>query len=445
MNAGDPAGQGLSAATMYPETSFPTASHFDWKDHIFVNDSGGDNTVVTPPALPNNGKVDGVRICSGSDQRVGFGCQPVFTVNANPAFSGAIGAGFGDYMDQHLSIVSPDPRFYSNNPITGLPTLPFYVDFGETNVQGDEAGLRRATLASGATRVYKLTTGGDTLDNKRLPLEVWSGPYKLADVSGPGRVLSDNSADFYHFCIAAVNGECWAASIAGERYANIPYTVIPTVGGAGGLSCGWPGGGGGPPLLDACPFVLGSHQGKFTQYGMQRQDRFGTDSRAITYGLQAVRRSGGNTRVIPSGDWMILPNDIGAPGDAPWNGLSELTILLAKTGAFPPYSSVNRTDFIPLPVPITAKTGATTAVVDYGFDENFHCSSRADGCVANGNATSDPNPYYWGAEAYTGKACASGCTINIPAISGRTVYYRTRWLSGGSTVATGKTQVVAVP
>jgi hypothetical protein len=170
---------------------------------------------------------------------------------------------------------------------------------------------------------------------------------------------------------------------------------------------------------------------------MQRQDRFGNDSRSLTWGLEYSRRSGGNTRVLPSGDWEIISGTAGSRIG---------TMLLAKIGTFPAYSSVNRTDFISVPIQIPSKPGAAAAVIDYGFDENFRCTSRADGCVANGNAPTAPNPFYWASETYTGAPCTSGCKINIPAIGGRMVYYRTRYLnSSGATVLTGKTAVIAVP
>ncbi len=426
LNAADPAGQGLPSATKYFESAFPTASHFDWKDHVFLNDSGGDVTVGWPPALPDNGKIDGVRICPGSNQRIN--CR-VFTVNANPAFSGTIGAAYGNYGDQHPSIISPDPLFFSNDAVTGLPLFPFYLDFQTMGVIGDGT-IRAAILAPGATQVYKLLTG-DTADNKRMPLDVVSGPFQLTDVSAPGRVLHDNSTDQYKYCIVAIAGECWAGSLVGERYANAPYVVIPPAAtGINNVTCY-------PAVLDLCAWVLGAHQGKFTQMGMQRQDRLGNDSRGLTWGLEYYRRSGGNTRILPSGDWELIQGNAG--------GINT-PMLLAKIGTFPAYSSVNRTDFIPVPVQIPSKPGATAAVIDYGFDENFRCGTRADGCVATGSAPTGPNPYYWASESYTGAACSSGCKINIPAIGGRTVYYRTRYLnSSGATVVTGKTVVIAVP
>jgi hypothetical protein len=429
LNAADPAGQGLSTATKYFESAFPTASHFDWKDHIFLNDSGGDVTVGWPLVLPSNGKVDGIRLCPSSNQRVG--CQPVFVVNGNPGFSGLAGAAGGNYGDQHPSIMSPDPAMFPNDPVTNLPKFPFYSDFQTMGVVSDGAS-HIAALAPGAAQVYKFSSGSsieDSPDNKRLPLTVTSGGIQVADVSAPGRMLADNATDQYHGCNTVVPGECWAGSGAGDRYANIPYAVVHPLNGNFGCFD--------TRILDVCSWMLGAHQGRFSQLGMQRQDRFGNDSRSLTWGLEYSRRSGGNTRVLPSGDWEIISGTAGSRIG---------TMLLAKIGTFPAYSSVNRTDFISVPIQIPSKPGAAAAVIDYGFDENFRCTSRADGCVANGNAPTAPNPFYWASETYTGAPCTSGCKINIPAIGGRMVYYRTRYLnSSGATVLTGKTAVIAVP
>lgn len=433
LNPADPAGEGLPAATKYFESVFPTASHFDWKDHIFLNDNGYGATV-----LPDNGKADAIRICPTSNQR--FGCAPVFSINANPAFSGLAGAAYGNFGDQHPSIISPDPLLFGNSIVSGLPIFPFFVDFQTTGIIGDNVAAIQ-TLASGATQVYKLvpmSVPGHSADTKRLVTEIFAGGYAIADVSAPGRMLADNASDQYHSCTAAVDGECWAGSSAGDRFANAPYVVIPPAGtGISGITCY-------PTVFDLCPWILGSHQGMFSQIGMQRQDIFGTDGRALTWGLGVGRRTGGTTRITPDGQWQLLP--IGA-------GAVSSSILLAKVGSFPPYSGVNRTEFLPYPVPVPAKAGGSTAVVDYGFDENFRCSTRNDSCVANGNAVNSANPFYWLSQMVAlhalgtdiGKACSSGCVINIPAISGRTVYYRMRWLSsGGATVAIGKTQVISM-
>jgi hypothetical protein len=45
-----------------------------------------------------------------------------------------------------------------------------------------------------------------------------------------------------------------------------------------------------------------------------------------------------------------------------------------------------------------------------------------------------------------GVDCSAGCTINIPAISGRVVYYRWRYRDGsGNVLGTSSTQVLAAP
>jgi hypothetical protein len=143
-----------------------------------------------------------------------------------------------------------------------------------------------------------------------------------------------------------------------------------------------------------------------------------------------------NARTLPDGSWIMcftFPQ-------------GHTTVWLGKIGSYPPASSVNRANYIPVPVQLPAKSGAVKAVIDYGFDENLRCTNRTDGCVATGALPTDPNPFYWASESYSGAACSSGCTIKIPAIGGRMVYYRPRYLdASGATVLTGKMAVVAVP
>jgi hypothetical protein len=52
--------------------------------------------------------------------------------------------------------------------------------------------------------------------------------------------------------------------------------------------------------------------------------------------------------------------------------------------------------------------------------------ARQEACIAQGTAISSFNPFYFSnteASSITGTPCANGCTITIPAIPGRVLYY----------------------
>ena len=67
--------------------------------------------------------------------------------------------------------------------------------------------------------------------------------------------------------------------------------------------------------------------------------------------------------------------------------------------------------------------GAAYAEIKFGYMENgsagsYYCTSRQDACTTSGSPFIFPS-----IDSRTPLACSSGCTINIPAIAGRAVYY----------------------
>jgi hypothetical protein len=86
--------------------------------------------------------------------------------------------------------------------------------------------------------------------------------------------------------------------------------------------------------------------------------------------------------------------------------------------------------------------------VAFGYAENgapssLFCTTRQETCWTSSTATSS-NPYVFAGEAQAKTPCGSGCTISIPAIPGRVVYYQTE-RTNGTTVTAGPLQSVAVP
>jgi hypothetical protein len=82
----------------------------------------------------------------------------------------------------------------------------------------------------------------------------------------------------------------------------------------------------------------------------------------------------------------------------------------------------------------------------FGYAENgppasFYCTSRQEACTTSGT------PFAWLSEPQQPVACSSGCTVQIPAIAGRVVYYRIDWLDGnGQVVLSGDlTAAAATP
>ena len=56
------------------------------------------------------------------------------------------------------------------------------------------------------------------------------------------------------------------------------------------------------------------------------------------------------------------------------------------------------------------------------------------------------NPFHFSSEVTTGIPCAAGCSVELPAISQRVLYYRVEYRDNANRVIQlGPTQVAAVP
>jgi hypothetical protein len=113
--------------------------------------------------------------------------------------------------------------------------------------------------------------------------------------------------------------------------------------------------------------------------------------------------------------------------------------------ADPSADSINRGTFIPVAVKLSSHKYAK-AVVDFGYTPDFHCLSRNEACIAYQASVNETTPFKYPTEAPTGLACSSGCTITIPARSGKTLYYRWRYLDNAdATKYTSPTHTVTIP
>jgi hypothetical protein len=134
-------------------------------------------------------------------------------------------------------------------------------------------------------------------------------------------------------------------------------------------------------------------------------------------------------------------------------------ILLGKLPPYPPTDSVVRSTFQPIPVKLTPPPGLTVdnAVIQFGYAENgspgsFFCTSRQEMCLATA-ATIPATPFAFPSDGtnglesdIAGLPCANGCTIAIPAISQRMLYYQVKYRDASNrTLATGRMEVTAIP
>jgi hypothetical protein len=119
----------------------------------------------------------------------------------------------------------------------------------------------------------------------------------------------------------------------------------------------------------------------------------------------------------------------------------------------PAHDTIVRNAFVNVAVTIGAGDPAATKVrARFGYAENgapgqFYCAyNRKEECRTRPDPTL-ADPYYFASEpAQNLQDCSTGCTILIPGISGRLVYYALDHLdSSGNVVQQGNTQVALVP
>ncbi len=289
------------------------------------------------------------------------------------------------------------------------------------------------------------------LNRKIQPTWAYCGMQPLIDASSAatGDVLSDAAVDSYKYCVARKPGECRAAAQAGDIYVNCPNAVKRD---GGSYGCMWYSQNQDVPI-DICVGNMSAYLNSIVQVGFKKNDFTGALGRTLTKGLTRYK--------------IIDPYWHGkALSDASWvmfrsmytNG-AWTDILLGKLPPYPPTDSVARWTFQPIPVKLSPPRGLAVdnVVIQFGYAENggsglFYCTSRQEKCLATA-ATVPTVPFQFpsdgagGVESgVSGAPCANGCTLAVPAISQRMLYYQVEYRdSSNRTVATGQVEVVAVP
>ena len=101
--------------------------------------------------------------------------------------------------------------------------------------------------------------------------------------------------------------------------------------------------------------------------------------------------------------------------------------------------------------------GVDNAIMQFGYAENgganqFYCTSRREACVVVSSAVGNV-PFRFASESPDGTAgglsgvpCSSGCSVAIPALSQKVVYYQVQYRdSGNHVIAQTRLQTVATP
>ncbi|MGH9720145.1 MAG: hypothetical protein ACRD8O_08030, partial [Bryobacteraceae bacterium] len=380
-NGNDPYGLFLDNATMRYERTLGVMSHGTHRDGITISDQG--SFQPSCPASPNPLSAGyGIRQAPWPNHLL---YTQTYCIDGNPWFAGQSGNGHGNAVEKHVS--------YDQTDLTApQQARSWYIDARPMNVYQDYA--ETVTPVSG--QLYKVTNFFVYAVNlKKAQIAVWSADKTLLDVSAPAPfALSDGPADSFKYCKTYVAGECRAGSSVGDIYVNAPLAAPNPAGypyfpgqhkcyAKNALSIG--GG------RDVCVVVMGAHADSVTQYVLRgRTDYTGVTSRRITNGLHPARGTDilWNTRPIPDGSWTLVQNNS-------INNTGRVEILIARVGAPPAETSINRADFVPIRRRIqTPPAGTNNVIVEYGYDAALNCMGKAEACIsASGN-----NPYFFASE-----------------------------------------------
>jgi len=295
------------------------------------------------------------------------------------------------------------------------------------------------TLVTG--QLWKISGMQSALNRKFLTTLAYVGRSPLVDVSGPSSIIGTGVQGSYTYCYALLAGECQPGSAIGDVYVNAPYVSYPY--------CYYPGIANQDDNTNSiCIADLGAYTGNIVQWGYTQHDVVGAGFRRLgpNYSRWNQQDTYWNTDVTPSG--FLVASRVR------WLDGVRYEDLMTVLPPYPPTDAVARNTFLPVSVTINPPAGlpVVSAIVEFGYAENggpasYYCTSRQETCVAAGAAINQTTPFYFEqSESYSGVPCAIGCTVTVPALSQRVLYYRWKYLSNsGQIVGYSQARVVVTP
>ena len=369
-------------------------------------------------------------------------------VQNTPPFAGAYGVPFQPDGGAHPNAAGANATSYES--VRAFDNIP---------VQGgayDPNSTTPFTLVSG--QLYSFTPGTVTdaddfyttnsvayINRKLMATGAACGSHPLIDISSTatGNILHTDSSTAYQYCIARNSNECQTGSTAGQIFVNCPGVVDPYCTGAAVH--------GGTPLgvgNDICVGNIGKSADAIIQYTLDRTDYTGAYSRSLVSATSRLRMVTGfeNNQLLPDNSWILHRQE--------WLNYQRPEMWMAQNLPYPAADSVARGTFVPWPVTIKPPPGldVNNAIVEFGYQEYgapqfIDCTTRNDTCLATTATIPSGNaPFYFASENPAGEPCASGCTITIPAISQRILYYQIKYRNASNTVlSTDPPAAVVVP
>jgi len=391
--ADDPQGLGRTMAYGATMREDPHSSncHQIFEAGVFIAGCGKSSIFGYGPGMLGSMMRDG-------DVPATFTASP-YWVNWDGGFAGSTYQISTTYLESHpsrsqyLASAYEKKQWFDHRPLLGDPAIAT-----SGNVTKVGTYLYRISAAATASMQYRMQGYIAT-----------AGEKVLVDVSPA--VLADTTADAFKYCVVVVSGDCAVGSTSGQVYLNVPQAWAGYVV---------------PSRFSALPFSIrdvaltqNTHTAaSIVQAGSGGQDQIGAVVRRLTSGFAPykVQSLYWNGRATPDGRRYYWKTDL---LDAVAGAL-----LIADVPAWPARDSMFRGDFIQIPIKMGGKPGDQVRI-RFGYSENGHpessfCHERQVACATDATGA---QPFLWTDETQQWKACDSGCTISIPAISGRVLYY----------------------
>jgi hypothetical protein len=195
-----------------------------------------------------------------------------------------------------------------------------------------------------------------------------------------------------------------------------------------------------------CLFQPAPWSGQSIQFRIDRGDFSGLTTRKFGYvhGHPGTAYEYSNCRPTADAQFMFCPGY--------WlDGVRNEWLAYRIPPAFPA-DSVNRTSFVPVTLTYQGVPFASSIRARFGYLENggdlLQCTAYGQDCSTEIPSGSASDPYSFTNETVTRQGCANGatCTVTIPSLPNRVLYYvLDRLDSSGNVLATTPLAAVAVP
>jgi len=363
-------------------------------------------------------------------------------VAAEPPFAGVYGHPWGFDAGNHPNAAGANAspyesiRAFDNMPVQGGQNEPAFSPL---------TGQLYAATPGLVTDPDDIFGSGNfvPINRKLMATGASCGSHPLIDLSGPGSSIATGTAGSYTYCIARAGGECYPGSTTGEVFVNCPGVISTTCAGTA-IHGGTPLGVGN----DICIGNIGNAANAIIQYSLDQTDRYGASRRALVSATARLRMVYGfeNNQLLPDNSWILYRQE--------YLNYQRTDMWMAKMLPYPEADSTNRGTFVPMSVTVKPPAGLSVnnAIVEFGYQEYgapqlINCTTRNDACIATASTVASGNqPFYFASETPAGAACAAGCTIAIPAISQRVLYYQVKYRAANNSVlAADPLAAVVVP